>query len=101
MELGRNGAWIHIADQSLVGEESQSLIRDIVVCAHSAGSNLVLHWDDGAKFSLLDDIVKAGAMVLFKSPLFDFKSPLKVLERRIRRKRLDFRAYYLHPSILL
>jgi hypothetical protein len=101
MELGRNGAWIHIADQSLVGEESQSLIRDIVFCAHSAGSNLVLHWDDGAKFSLLDDIVKAGAMVLFKSPLFDFKSPLKVLERRIRRKRLDFRAYYLHPSILL
>jgi len=100
LELGRNGAWIHMTDQSLEGEESQVMIRDIVLSARFAGSNLVLHWDNGKDFSLLDDIVNAGAVVLFKSPLFDYKSPLKVLEKRIRRKRLDFRAYYLHPSIL-
>lgn len=100
LELGSNGAWIHMTDQSLEGEESQAMIRDIVLSARSAGSNLVLHWDNGNNFSLLDDIVKAGAVVLFKSPLFDYKSPLKVLEKGIRRKRLDFRAYYLHPSVL-
>jgi len=100
LELGRNGAWIHITDQSLEGEESQAMIRDIVLSARSAGSNLVLHWDNGNYFSLLDDIVKAGAVVLFKSPLFDYKSPLKALEKGIRRKRLDFRAYYLHSSVL-
>jgi hypothetical protein len=100
LELGSNGAWIHMTDQSLEGEESQAVIRDIVLSARSAGSNLVLHWDNGNNFSLLEDIVKAGAVVLFKSPLFDYKSPLKVLEKGIRRKRLDFRAYYLHPSVL-
>ena len=100
LELGRNGAWIHITDQSLEEKESQAMIRDIVLSTRSAGSNLVLHWDNGNNFSLLDDIVKAGAVVLFKSPLFDYKSPLKVLEKGIRRKRLDFRAYYLHPSVL-
>ena len=100
MELGRNGAWIHITDQSLGGGEDQSMIRDIVLSAQSAGSNVVLHWDNGNQISLLDDIVKAGAVVLFKSPLFDYKSPLKDLEKGIRRKRLDFRAYYLHPSVL-
>lgn len=100
LELGRNGAWIHMTDQSLEGEESQAMIRDIVLSTRSAGSNVVLHWDNGNNFSLLDDIVKAGAVVLFKSPLFDYKSPLKVLEEGIRRKRLDFRAYYLYPSVL-
>jgi len=100
LELGRNGAWIHITDQSLEEEDSQSMIRDIVLSAQSAGSNLVLHWDNGDKFSLLNDIVKAGAVVLFKSLLFDYKSPLKVLEKGIRRKRLDYRTYYLHPSVL-
>ncbi len=100
LELGRNGAWIHITDQSLEEEASQTLIRDIILSTRSAGSNLVMHWDNGNNFSLLDDIVKAGAVVLFKSPLFDYKSPLKVLEKGIRRKRLDFRAYYLHPSVL-
>ena len=99
-ELGRNGAWIHITNKSLEGEEDQSMIRDIVLSAQSAGSNMVLHWDNGNQFSLLDDIVKAGAVVLFKSPLFDYKSPLKDLEKGIRRKRLDFKAYYLHPSVL-
>ncbi len=100
LELGRNGSWIHITDQSLGDQESQAMIRDIVLSARYAGSNVVLHWDGGENFALLDDIVKAGAVVLFKSPLFDYKSPMRVLEKGIRRKRLDFRAYYLYPSVL-
>ena len=100
LELGKNGAWIHITDQSLKGEEDRTLVRDIVLSAQEAGSNLVLHWENGGEFSVLDDIVKAGAVVLFKSPLFDYKSPLKDLEKGIRRMRLDFRTYYLHPSVL-
>jgi hypothetical protein len=100
IELGRNGAWIHMTERSLKKEESQAMIRDVVFSARSAGSNVVLHWDGGEDFALLADIVKAGAVVLFKSPLFDYRSPLNVLEKGIRKKRLDFRAYYLHPSIL-
>lgn len=100
LELAQNGAWIHLTGQSLQEEESQAVFRDIVLSARSAGSNVVLHWDGGENFVLLNDVVEAGAIILFKSPLFDYKSPLKTLEKGIRRKRLDFRAYYLHPSIL-
>jgi hypothetical protein len=99
LELGSNGAWIHLTDQSLE-QDSPGLIRDIVLSARSAGSNVVLHWDGGDNFALLDEIVKAGAVVLFKSPLFDYRSPLKVLEKGLRKKRLDFKAYYLYPSVL-
>jgi hypothetical protein len=100
LELGHSGAWIHITDQSLEEEESQALVKDIILSTRSARGNVVLHWDNGNNVAVLDDIVKAGAVVLFKSPLFDYKSPLRVLEKGIRRKRLDFRAYYLHPSVL-
>lgn len=99
LDLGSNGAWIHMTDQSLEGDDP-GLIRDIVLSARSAGSNVVLHWDGGNNFALLDEIVKAGAVVLFKSPLFDYRSPLKILEKGLRKKRLDFKAYYLHPSVL-
>jgi hypothetical protein len=100
LALARNGGWIHLTDKSLEEENSKVLIRDIVLSARSAGSNVVLHWEGGEDFVLLNDIVKAGAVVLFKSPLFDYKSPLKELEKGIRRKRLDFRAYYLYPSVM-
>jgi hypothetical protein len=100
LELARNGAWLHLTDRSLEEEKSQAMIRDMVLSARSADSNVVLHWEGGENYVLLNDIVKAGAVVLFKSPLFDYKSPLKVLEKGIKRKRLDFRAYYLYPSVL-
>lgn len=100
LDLAQNGGWIHLTDKSLEEETNQALIRDIVLSARTAGSNVVLHWDGGENFVMLNDVVKAGAVVLFKSPLFDYKSPLKILEKGIRKKRLDFRTYYLYPSVL-
>jgi hypothetical protein len=100
VEVGRNGAWIHISDQSLEGEQSRSLARDVVLSARSSGANLILHWEKGVQISLLEEMIKAGAVVLFKSALFDYKSPIKVLEKGMRRNRLDFRSYYLYPTVL-
>jgi hypothetical protein len=100
VEVGRNGAWIHMSDQSLEGEQSRSLARDVVLSARSSGTTLILHWEKGVQISLLEDVVKAGAVVLFKSALFDYKSPIKVLKKGIRRKRLDFKSYYLYPTVL-
>lgn len=100
LELAQNGAWIHVTDKSLEEEKNHSIVRDMVLSSRSAGSNVVLHWDGGENLVFLNDMVQAGAVVLFKSPLFDYKSPLKTLEKGIRRKRLDFRAYYLYPSVL-
>ena len=99
-EVGGNGAWIHISDQSLGEEKSHSLVKDIILSARSSGTNLILHWEKGVRFSLLEDVVKSGAVVLFQSALFDYKSPIKALEKEIRRKRLDFRSYYLYPAVL-
>jgi hypothetical protein len=100
IEVGSNGAWIHISDRSLEEEQSRSLVRDVLLSAQSSGANMILHWEKGAQISLLEDVIKAGAVVLFKSALFDYKSPVKVLEKGIRRKRLDFRSYYLYPTVL-
>lgn len=100
VEVADSGAWVHITDQSLEEEQSRSLVRDMVLSAQSSGANLVLHWEKGVPFILLEDLVKAGALVLFKSILFDYRSPFKILEKEIRKKRLDYRSYYLYPTVL-
>ncbi len=100
VEAAESGAWIHISGHSLGEEENHFLLRDIVLSAQSQGANLILHWEKGVQFSILKDLALAGAVILFKSALFDYKSPLKVLEKGIRRKRLDFRSYYLYPTVL-
>lgn len=100
VELGRNGAWIHISDQSIQGEEDSVLLQDIIKSLRSAGTNLVLYLEKELDFSLLHDIVKADAFVLFTSSLFDYRSPMKALERESRKKKLDFRTYYLYPTFL-
>jgi len=98
--LAQNGAWIHISDLSLADIESPSLAKDIVQSACSSGGNLVLHWEKGVPFFLLNDIVKAGAVVLFESVLFDFKSPFRVFKEKAGGRKLDHRAYYLYPNVL-
>jgi hypothetical protein len=100
MGLCQCGSWIHVSDRSFEQEKDPSLVRDLVLSARSAGSNIVLHWDKGATFSVLDEVVKAGAIIRFKSTLFDYRSPFKDLERQARKRDLDFRAYYLYPTFL-
>lgn len=100
-ELGVNGAWIHLSDKSLKQSENNSFLLDIIKSARSAGANLILHLEKGLDFSFLRDIVKAGAFILFEFSLFDFKSPFLILEKETKRKKLDFRAFYLYPHFLL
>ncbi len=100
VEVGSNGAWIHISDQSLEEEKTRCLLRDVILSARSSGTNVILHWEKGTRYSLFEDAVKSGAVVLFKSALLDYKSPIKVLEKGMRRQRLDFKSYYLYPTVL-
>lgn len=99
-ELGRNGAWIHITDQSFYEAEDTNIVLDAVKSALSSGVKMVLHVDKGLDYALLCDIMSSGAYVLFKSSLFDYKSPFRSLEREARKRRLDFRAGYLYPDFL-
>jgi hypothetical protein len=99
-ELGRNGAWIHITDQSFYEAEDTNVVLDVVKSALSSGVKMVLHVDKGLDYDLLRDIMNSGAYVLFKSSLFDYKSPFRSLEKEARKRKLDFRAFYLYQSFL-
>jgi len=99
-ELGRNGAWIHVSDQSLAQAENPNLVLDQVKSLLAAGAKLVIHLEKGLDLRLLRDIMAAGVFVVFKSLLFDYKSPFRILEKKAARHELDFRAYYLYPNFV-
>jgi len=99
-ELARNGAWIHTSDQIFKNAEDKSLVLDNLRSAISAGLRFVLHIEKGLDASLIQDMMSADATVLFKTSLFDYKSPFRALEKKARQRKLDFRAYYLYPNIL-
>jgi len=99
-DLARNETWIHVTDQIFQEPEDPTLVLDKVRAAVSAGAKLILHVEKGLDLSLLRDVIKTQAFVLFKSSLFDYKSPFRALERKTRKRKLDFRAYYLYPTFL-
>ena len=99
-DLARNEAWIHVTDQIFQEPEDPALVLDKLRAAVSAGAKLILHVEKGLDLSLLRDVIKTQAFVLFKSSLFDHKSPFRALERKTRKRKLDFRAYYLYPTFL-
>ncbi len=99
-ELGRNGAWIHVSDQDLPQTENTILFLDQLKAFLAAGVNLVIHLEKGMDLSLFPDVMATGVFVLFKSSLFDYKSPFRILERKAAKRKLDFRTYYLYPGFL-
>jgi hypothetical protein len=99
-DLARNETWIHITDQIFQEPEDPALVLDKVKSVVSAGAKLILHVEKGLDLSLLRDVIKTQAFVLFKSSLFDYKSPFRALERKTRKRKPDFRAYYLYPAFL-
>lgn len=98
-DLGTNGVWVHVSDKSLP-DAGITQVMDRVNSALSSGIRLVIHLDEGLDFLLLRGIIKAGAFVLFKSALFDYRSPFRSLEREAKKRKLDFRAFYLYPHFL-
>ena len=99
-ELGRSGAWIHLSDQSIKKSKDRSLILDTIRSARSAGSNLVLYLKKGLESRFLQDIVEAGAFLQFDLTPFAGGSPFQPILKVTRKRRLDFRAYYLYPYFL-
>lgn len=99
-DLARSGAWIHVSDTSFPDGEAFSLLMDVIEEGKAGGSRLILHVEKGLSLPELKDIFEAGAHVLFKTPPSDRTSPLRSLEKKARKKKLDFRAYYLYTTIL-
>jgi len=94
------GAWIHVSDGSLKEPQDITFLMEILKARSSKRTNFVLHLKGEWKAHQLRDVIKAGAFILFKSALKDYRSPLKPLEREAGRRKLDFKAYYLYPYFL-
>ena len=88
--LGRNGAWIHITEQSLQEEKDKALIFETVRSMRAVKAKLVLHVGREFDYSFLRDIFKIGAALIFESPLFDYRSSLRNLERQARQRNCLF-----------
>lgn len=99
-ELGRAGAWMHISDKSVKEPDEVTLLTDVIKAAHRSSSNVCLHVEVGTDSLLLEDLQKAGALLVFKSALIDYRSPLRPIEEKARKQQLDPSAYYLYPIFL-
>jgi hypothetical protein len=99
-DLAGSGAWIHLSDLSLKQEKDVSLLLEVIKAAREANAHLILHLEKGLPLSWVRDILSAGAIVLFKTALSDYKSPFRALELKAKKRKLDFRTYYLYSTFL-
>lgn len=100
-EIARNGAWIHLSDKSLQEPADTDLLLDLAALARSSGSGVVFHMERELEEAVLYELVNSGVFVLFKSSHVDFKYPVKSLEQEARKRKLDFRTFYLFPTFFL
>ncbi|MGD9345383.1 MAG: hypothetical protein PVH84_05940 [Candidatus Aminicenantes bacterium] len=95
--LGREGAWIHLSDSKIDAADDGALLADVICEARHSGSAVCLHVERGSDPLLLEDLQKAGAFLIFKSALIDYRSSLKPLEFKARKQKLKPWTYYLYP----
>jgi len=99
--LCRQGAWIHLGAESLERAEVIRLVCDCACAARAAGSNIILHVGGPIDLLYLEDVAEAGVHVLFHTPPSDYRSRQRPYELRAGQERLDFRAYYLFPHLMI
>lgn len=100
ISIAEKGGWIHISDQNRENENDILFIKELINTARSNDSNLILHLEKGLPIDFLEEIMQAGAVVLFKIAPTDYRSPLRKLEKLAKRKSLDPRTYYLHTTLI-
>ena len=100
-KLARQGAWIHISDESLGSEQDVAALVDCVAAARGNGSNLVFHLEHSMAPVWLENIFASGAFVLFKIPPTDYRSPLRPFETASKKRRPDPRSAYIDATFLL
>ncbi|MBN1272677.1 MAG: hypothetical protein JXB26_10460 [Candidatus Aminicenantes bacterium] len=99
--LASKGVWIHLSGDSLDQDEKDTELFDTLCAAGNAAKRLIFHIENLPDPSLLVFLLKAGAHLLFKNRLFDYRSPYRPIVRAAEKKRLSERAYYLYSMILL
>lgn len=98
--LIREGAWLHLSDKSLSSEEDVRWLVETMAENSGEKPRLVLHLEQGLTLTQTLDLERTGAFLLFKTPPSDYRSAFYAIERSSKRRRLDFRSYYLYPTLL-
>jgi hypothetical protein len=99
--LAENGTWIHILSDQIQEEEHVLLVKNIGALARTRGANVVVHSEEAAELNILEDLIRANLVLIMKRQQFDFKSPFKSLEKTLSRMKLDSRAFYLYPEVMI
>jgi len=100
-ELAAQGVWIHLSSREAAFEENIQAIADCAFAARRAKTGLVLHIENPIDPQALADFVASGAVLLFKTPPNDYRSPRRPFEDAAKAVRLDSRAYYLFTDYVL
>jgi hypothetical protein len=99
--LLRQGAWVHLPAAVLRTEADVLFLADGVRAAREAGGGVLLHVEQAPDGTGLEDLFEAGAYLLFRTPPRDYRDPLRMLERRAKRRIPDPTTYYLHSEFML
>ena len=100
-DLAQNGAWIHLSDSSLSEASDLNLILDASKISLRAGANLIIHLETGLTITRLQEIADSGAVILFRIFPDGDRAAMRYLERKAKKRGLDFRSYYLYPNFML
>jgi len=99
-ELARRGAWIHFAAAPEKENDDVPVLIAIAAEAATAGGGMIIHVERPYSESAFEDLLAAGAAVLFRTPPSDYRSPIRRIEETAARRRLDPRAYYLYSDFM-
>lgn len=99
-ELVRIPLWLHLSDSCLREETGVSTLLELLTSS-STQAEFVLSIEKNLDYLELKDILAAGAHVLFPRAQFDYRSPLKELERAAAKRKPAFTAFYLYPNVML
>jgi hypothetical protein len=100
-ELAGQGVWIHASSRDAAIPEGVPAMADCSRAARRARTGFVLHVENPIDPQALADLSAAGAVLLFKTPPSDYRSPLRPFEEAAAAVRIDPRAFYLFTDAVL
>jgi hypothetical protein len=100
LELAGRGVWIHVNASPEEESETVPRLAGLAAAAEAAGGGLIVHLENAFSDTACEDLLAAGAYLLFRTPPSDYRSPLRPIEEKAARRRLDPDASYLYSEFM-
>lgn len=98
--LAGQGVWVHLSDEAAGQEEEKETLIDGVLSAGKAAKRLIFHIETPSDPIVLEKLLEAGAYLIFKNTLFDYRSPYRPLVRLAERRKPGYGAFYLYDALM-